>query len=185
MRVLLVHNHSRHFSVEDALVERERETLERHGIQVTVYSRHNDEIQTFHAGQNILLPLNAIHSRRTGEDIRLVIDAWRPDVAYVHNIYPLISPSIYPALAKAGIPSFQVAHNFRPFCSKGSLFTRGAICEKCLGHSPLRAVSNRCYRENLVMSAIDGVPELDESLRHLGGRGLCDLVAHDVGGRVE
>ncbi len=154
MRVLFVHDHYQQFGGEDAIVQLEQETLKKHGVNVSFYSRHNDEIRTFHPGQKALLPLNAVHSIRTRDEIRATIDRCRPDVAYLHNIYPLISPSIYPALAQAGVPSFQVAHNFRPFCSNGLLFTNGAICEKCLGHSPLPAVSNRCFHRSFAMSAM-------------------------------
>ncbi len=154
MRILFIHNHYQQFGGEDTIVELEKEALEQHGASVTVYSRHNDEIKSFHTGGKALLPLSAIHSRKTTYDIRAAIDACRPDVAYLHNIYPLISPSIYPALAEARIPSFQVAHNFRPFCSNGLLYTKGAICEECLGHSTLPAVSNRCFHNSLAMSAM-------------------------------
>lgn len=154
MRVLFIHTHYQQFGGEDAVVDLERETLTKRGIQVRMYARHNDEIKSYSLIEKALIPLSAIHSTRTATDVRKTIDAFRPDVAYIHNIYPLISPTVYTALAQAKVPVVQLAHNFRPFCSNGLLFTNGTVCEKCLGGSPLAAVVNRCFRGSVSMSAM-------------------------------
>ncbi len=154
MRVLFVHNRYQEYGGEDAVFDLERKALTERGVEVSVYSRHNDEIKAFHTGQKAFLPAQAIHSSRTVSDIESVVRTTRPDVAYVHNIYPLISPSVYRALASAGVPSIQVAHNFRPYCMNGLLYRQGAVCEECLGHGAWAGVRNRCFRGSLGLSVM-------------------------------
>jgi glycosyltransferase involved in cell wall biosynthesis len=81
----------------------------------------------------------------------------RPDVAHVHNVFPLISPSVYRALRKAGIPIVQTVHNFRFLCPNALFHTRGQICERCKYGNTLHAVRWRCYRKSYALSALYAV----------------------------
>ncbi len=66
---------------------------------------------------------------------------------HVHNTWPLVSPAVYWAAAKAGVPVVQTLHNFRLLCPQGLMLREGRICEDCVGHVPWRAARHRCYRE--------------------------------------
>ena len=39
-----------------------------------------------------------------GEEALEKVESEKPDLAHVHNVFPLITPSIYIALEEAGIP---------------------------------------------------------------------------------
>jgi glycosyltransferase involved in cell wall biosynthesis len=154
VKPLFIHNRYQQFGGEDAVVAEERRIFDEHGVAVEFYCRDNAELTDRGFARQALVPLEALHSRRTVKDIRRVIDKCRPDLAYVHNIYPLVSSSVYSALSEAGVPTVQVAHNFRPFCSTGLLYRDGAICEKCLAGSPLPGIAHRCFRGSLGISAM-------------------------------
>jgi glycosyltransferase involved in cell wall biosynthesis len=154
MRVLLVHNFYQQFGGEDAAALAEYELLRRGGIDVRLYSRHNDEIKEYGVGRKLLFPLATIRSARTISDLAVVIEEFRPDVAYLHNLYPLISPSIYGALKRAGVPIVQAIHDFRPFCANGWLYTQGSVCERCLTGGPWNAVTHKCFKDSRALSAI-------------------------------
>jgi len=156
MRVLLVHGAYQQFGGEDSVVRAERELLERHGDEVLLYSRHNDEIKTFSAFDKASFFPQTVYSWRSSGEITDVVRGFRPDVAFVHNVYPLISPSVYHTLHGLGVPAVQVLHNFRPFCPNGFFYTQGQICEDCKGGNYLNAVRKRCYKESYVFSALYG-----------------------------
>jgi glycosyltransferase involved in cell wall biosynthesis len=154
MRVLLVHGAYQQFGGEDSVVRAEKELLERHGDEVLLYSRHNDEIKQFGATQKVSFFPQTIYSWKTAGEIGDAVRSFKPDVAFVHNVYPLISPSVYHKLHALGIPAVQVLHNFRPYCPNGLFYTQGQICEACKGGNYLNAVRKRCYKDSYVLSGL-------------------------------
>ena len=95
-----------------------------------------------------------IYSSKTSGELDDVVRRFRPDVAFVHNIYPLISPSAYHTLHALRVPSVQVLHNFRPFCINGLFYIQDKVCEKCKGGNYLHAVKNRCYKDSYALSGL-------------------------------
>jgi glycosyltransferase involved in cell wall biosynthesis len=154
MRVLLVHGFYQQFGGEDSVVRAERQLLERHGDEVLLYARHNDEIKEFSPAQKAVFFPQTVYSWRSSGDIADAVRGFKPDVAFVHNVYPLLSPSVYHKLHSLGVPAVQVLHNFRPFCPNGFYYTQGQICEDCRGGNYLNAVRKRCYKESYVLSGL-------------------------------
>ena len=151
MRVLIVHNVYQHRGGEDSVVEAEAELLQSRGHSVEFYNRNNDEIDV---KPNLSFAGQMFWSSRTTEDIAGVIANFKPDVIHVHNTFPLISPSLYWAAAKAGVPVVQTLHNFRLLCTQAMFLREGKVCEDCLGHMPWRGVVHGCYRESKAQSAV-------------------------------
>src|SRR5713226_5920863 len=139
MRVLLVHGAYQQFGGED---------------EVVLYSRHNDETKTFNTFQKAAFFPQTVYSWKSSGEIADVVHSFRPDVAFVHNVYPLLSPSIYHKLHALGVPAVQVLHNFRPFCPNGLYYTQGQICEACKGGNYLNAVRKRCYKDSYTLSGL-------------------------------
>jgi glycosyltransferase involved in cell wall biosynthesis len=154
MRILLVHGAYQQFGGEDSVVRAEKELLERHGDEVFLYSRHNDEIKQFGAIDKAAFFPETIYSWKSSGEIEDAVRSLRPDVAFVHNVYPLISPSVYHKLHALGVPAVQVLHNFRPFCPNGFFYTQGKVCEDCKGGNYLNAIRKRCYKDSYTFSAL-------------------------------
>lgn len=154
MKILFIHDFYQRFGGEDAVAESEMQLLEEHGEEVIRYTRHNDEIRDYGLRQKLTLPLEVLHSRRTHRDLTDIVEKVRPDVAYVHNFFPLISPSVYTALHSLKVPCVQVVHDFRMMCTNGVFFTHGHVCERCKRGNYLHAVRNRCYRDSYLASAV-------------------------------
>jgi glycosyltransferase involved in cell wall biosynthesis len=154
MRILIVHNPYQQYGGEDSVVKAERELLESRGEEVYLYSRHNDEIKDFNILQKAAFFPETIYSPRTTRDLAKVVRDFQPQVAFTHNLFPLISPSAYHSLYALGVPTVQVLHNFRPFCTNGLFYVNGQICELCKHGNYLGAISNRCYKESYPLSAL-------------------------------
>ncbi len=157
MKVLLVHGAYQQYGGEDSVVKAEAELLQSYGDEVILYGRHNDETKNFNAFQKALFFPQSIYSWKTSSEIDDVVRRARPDVAFVHNVYPLISPSVYHALHALRVPAVQVMHNFRPFCPNGLFYTQGKVCEACKGGNYLNAVKNRCFRGSIALSSLYGL----------------------------
>lgn len=151
MRILLVHNRYRQRGGEDLVFEREAQLLRDAGHEVETYERHNDEIDRIGTAR---LAAQTIWSTRTVAEVGALAARFRPDVAHLHNTFPLISPSVYPTLKRAGVPIVQTLHNYRLACLNALLLRKGNPCEDCVGRLPWRGVLRKCYRDSARQSAV-------------------------------
>jgi glycosyltransferase involved in cell wall biosynthesis len=154
MKVLLVHNAYQQFGGEDSVARAETELLQKHGDEVCHYTRHNDEIKQFGLIDKAAFLPQTVYSWKTSGELEDVVRRFNPDVAFIHNVYPLISPSAYHTLHALGVPTVQVLHNFRLHCPNGFFYTQGKICEACKGGNYLNAVAKRCYKDSYPLSAL-------------------------------
>lgn len=150
-RVLVVHNAYRQRGGEDSVVEAELALLRGHGHDVLEYRRHNDDVADM---SKAALASDTIWSRRTVDEMSALIGRSRPSLIHVHNTFPLVSPSLYWAAARAGVPVVQTLHNFRLLCPQAMFLRGGRVCENCLGRLPWRAVAHGCYRDSRPQSAL-------------------------------
>jgi glycosyltransferase involved in cell wall biosynthesis len=150
-RVLAVHNSYQQRGGEDTVVDSEIGLLRAHGHLIETYFRSNDDV----AGMSSLaLARQTLWSDRTTSDLTELIRRFQPDVIHAHNTFPLISPSLYWAAARAGVPVVQTLHNFRLMCLNALFLREGRVCEDCLGHVPWRGVARRCYRGSPAASGV-------------------------------
>lgn len=152
--VLVVHNRYRIRGGEDSVFEAECRLLEEAGIRVIRYERSNDDIPDGGGPfAKLGLALCTVWNPRTYREVREILRRERPDAMHCHNTFPQISPSVYYAAAREGVPVVQTLHNYRLACLDGYLFRDGRVCERCLGRAPLPGVCRRCYRGSLSASA--------------------------------
>lgn len=152
MTILVAHNRYRVRGGEDGVFETECRLLEEAGHRVVRYEKSNRDIPD--RGGRLGLALRTIWNPRTVREVREIIRREKPDVVHCHNTFPLISPSIYWAAAREGVPVVQTLHNYRLACLNGYLFREGRVCEACLGRTPWRGVCRRCYRDSRGQSAV-------------------------------
>lgn len=154
MKILLVHDFYQRRGATDAVVLAEKSLLEENNQEVLFYTRDNREIDCYSLERRLVLPLKSMYSWQTKREVAHIVRGFCPDVAYVHNFLPLVSPSVYHTLDSAKIPSVQAIHDFRFFCPNGLFYIRDEICERCKKGNFLHAVYRRCYRDSYFGSAI-------------------------------
>ena len=161
-RVLVVHNAYQHRGGEDSVVEAEIALLRSHGHEVETYFRNNDDVGGI---SSLALARQTLWSPRTSHDLANLIHRFQPDVIHAHNTFPLISPSLYWAAERAGVPVVQTLHNFRLMCLNALFLREGKVCEDCMGRAPWRGVARACYRGSRAASAaLAGMLMLHRSL---------------------
>jgi len=146
LKVLTIHTAYQQRGGEEVSLGMETAALRRHGVEVIEYFDHNHRVSEF---SRLGLALNTIWSVQSRRRLLELLLRERPDVAYVNNTFPLISPSAYYACAAAGVPVVQVLRNFRLLCPPGTLLREDRVCEDCVGHLfPWPAVVHACYRHS-------------------------------------
>lgn len=148
MRVLLVHNYYQQEGGEDAVVKFQLDLLSNHGDDVALFAIHNDSIRSFtnKVAAFLLTIYNPFARRKLSERIR----EFKPDIVHVHNFFPQLSPSIFDACRRAGVPSVLTLHNFRILCPTGFLYHDEAVRERSLHHSCWWTVGKRVYHNSFM-----------------------------------
>ncbi|MEP3115410.1 glycosyltransferase family 4 protein [Nisaea sp.] len=147
MKILFAHCRYQQTGGEDRVVEAETAALRQAGHDVSILERDNDAISTTWDKAKTAWSLPGTDAVRS--EIRAEIAAHAPDIIHAHNIFPLITPSLYDAARDLGLPVVQTLHNYRNICASALLMRDGQICEDCIGASPYQAVLHRCYRGSI------------------------------------
>ena len=146
MKILLAHNRYQHRGGEDTVYEQERDLLTANGDEVIEYLKDNRQLGEL---SKIKLATTALWSSDAYRELSELIARVRPDVVHVHNTLPQISPAIYYAASRSGVPVVQTLHNYRLLCANGLLMRDSVVCEDCVGKAiAWPAILHACYRQS-------------------------------------
>ena len=88
---------------------------------------------------------HALYSRQARQKLRDLIQAFRPDVAHLRNIYHHLSPSILWELKAQGVPVVYHLNDFKLLCPSYNMVAQGRACERCHGGKFWHVVTEGCY----------------------------------------
>ena len=152
MRILFCHNYYRIRGGEDVSFEADVQMLRDYGHEVITLTRDNAELSN---SNHLRTTRQLFWNREVEREADELIRTHRPDVLHCNNLFPQISPSIYRAANRAGVPVVQAVRNYRYFCSAGTFYRNGQVCTDCLGKSvAYPAVLHGCYRDSRPASAL-------------------------------
>jgi glycosyltransferase involved in cell wall biosynthesis len=146
LRVLQVHDsYSPGWGGEDTVVELEACLLRERGHAVEQFRSSHAALKNAGILRQLLAAPGFLWSRQAYGALTRRISAFRPDVVHVHNTFPQLSPSVFWAANRAGVPVIQTLHNFRHICANSMLLRGGSPCEYCVGLPPWPALRYGCY----------------------------------------
>lgn len=152
MRVLMLHNRYLIPGGEDQSTAAETALLRDAGHEVELLEEDNRRIEQL---GKIRTAFRTIWSPESYRTIYEKLRTGSFDVLHVQNFFPLWSPSVYYAAARAHIPVVQTLRNYRLMCVNATFFRDGHLCEDCLGKiAPWNGIVHACYRESRAASAV-------------------------------
>ena len=157
MKILQIHNFYQIPGGEDSVVKAERSLLESRGHVVIPYYKHNNTIKAYGLSEKIRFLCDALYSNKTVSELRRIAKDEMPDVAHIHNVFPLISPSAYYAFRSFNIPIVQTIHNYRFLCPSATFYKKKSICRSCIRGNTLHCFFSRCYKGSFILSALYSV----------------------------
>jgi len=143
MKILIVHNAYGITSGEEVVIDNLAALLAARGLEVQRFSRSSAEIEETRLGK-IPAFFSGIHNPFSRRAFGQLLRETRPEIVHIHNLYPLISPSILPECTAQGVPVVMTVHNFRLVCPNGLLLTNGELCHRCLGGREYWCVLRNC-----------------------------------------
>ena len=141
MKILLVHNYYRIRGGEDIAYDNQKTLLKDYGHDIVEYNRSSLNIDT--TLKKIDTSVSSFYSFKTYREIKRIIIKEKPDISHIHNIFPMISQSIYNVLSDNNVPIIQTIHNYRFFCSNGLCLKNGKVCDICERLS-IKNIFNNC-----------------------------------------
>ena len=153
MKILIIHNYysSSSPSGENIVVDEEAELLESKGHEVEKFIVTNDYIASSGILQKSLAGISYLFNIRMFFSVQKFIRDWRPDVIHIHNLFPLISPSVFYACGNT--PVVVTLHNYRLGCITGQLRRGKNICTKCIdNNTSIYSLIYGCYRDSSIYS---------------------------------
>jgi len=145
LKILLVHNEYKIFSGEEAAVAGLESLLKAKGHEVLCFKRSSASLRDSFYGK-IKACAAGIYNPFAVNAFIKTVKTFKPDIIHVHNLFPLISPSIIPAAKKLGVPVVMTVHNYRLICPNGRYFNNNKICEKCNGGREWNCIINNCEK---------------------------------------
>jgi glycosyltransferase involved in cell wall biosynthesis len=128
----MVHNEYAARSGEEIQFDAIADLLSDRGNAVIRYTRNSNEIARSAYGK-IKGFFAGIWNPWSRSEIRQMVRDDKPEVVFIQNLYPLISPSILPVIKEEGCPVVMRVANYRLMCPNGLHLSHGKVCEKCLG----------------------------------------------------
>ena len=153
MKILLVYNSYQEPGGEDVVFRKEGHLLREAGHEVSEYRRDNGEIKDYSTVRRLSLVGRPVWASDSYRDFGALLRQIRPEIVHVHNTFPLISPSIFWASRKEGVPVVHTLHNYRLLCPQANFFRAGKPCEDCITGQYWRGVAHGCYRNSRVETA--------------------------------
>jgi len=151
MKIIQVHNYYQQQGGEAQVFRNEAELLRSKGHEIIQFTMNNNSIRGI---SKIKVATKGLWNFDSYKSIEKLIKENKPDVCHFHNIFPLISPSVYYACQKNQIPVIQTLHNYRLICPKATLFRDGHVCEDCVNKVfPWPAIFHSCYRDSFIQSS--------------------------------
>lgn len=168
MKILLIHNYYRYRGGEDRYAETLKETLSRNGHSVTRFSFDSKDIGEFSLLDKLLIPKRLIHSSRVNKKVEELLEKEKPDLAVIHNLFPLVSLSVLNVLKKHGIPIVKRIENYRFLCLNG-LFLRNnsRVCDVCKNGNFLPGIIHKCYQNSRLNSIGMALPLMTVNWRNM------------------
>ncbi len=132
MNILIIHNRYKVRGGEEIVVETQQQLLTEQGHNVHTYIRDYSEIYGWRMGR-IKSFFLALNNKKSYRDVSRILKECSIDKVIIHNIFPIISPSIFRALKKTEVEVIYYANNYRLLCPTGLFMRNGRPCEKCTG----------------------------------------------------
>jgi len=135
-------------------VEAEKRLLESHGHTVVQFVADSNSLDRMTLSQKASTFLQIPYNFQIARGLHNYVSEHKPDIAHVHNVFPMLSPAIYVILKRTLVPVVQTIHNYRFLCPNGQFYVNGSVCEACQEKSYWEAVRNRCMHGSLATSAL-------------------------------
>jgi len=144
MKIVQIHNHYRFVGGEDIVFDAINRILKEKGHKVIGFERNSKDVQGLWGKTRAFM--EGIYSRSAKKMLTRILTSECPDVVHVHNIYPIISPSVFVACRELGMPVVMRCPDYRLTCPTSWHFNQDGLCERCTDGREYWCILKNCRR---------------------------------------
>ncbi|TAN38939.1 MAG: glycosyltransferase family 1 protein [Verrucomicrobia bacterium] len=171
LRILQIFNRYRHFGGEEGSVYRIGDALQAlHDVEYFLTS--TSEVLGGAGWARVQAPLKALYNGPVIRQLERYQAAGRFDLWHIHNVFPVMSPTVYALAFKRGIPLVHYLHNYRLCCVNGLFLNHGKVCKRCMHGNFWPAFLTYCWHESRWESGLMGL-----IVRHIRRTGVFERVS--------
>lgn len=150
-KLLVVHNFYQNFGGEDSNIYEEINFLSKE-YEIEFFDAKNEANISFFS----LLALFTRNNFRMNSKFLKILNNFKPDIVYIHNLWFTINLGIFPILKKKKVHTIVKIHNFRYECSR-YLFSRTHLkgqltCDACGFSKNTNLLFNKYFSESYLKS---------------------------------
>jgi glycosyltransferase involved in cell wall biosynthesis len=173
MKILQINNIHFRRGGADIVYLNTGQLLENYGHQVFYFSQENEKNEntnskdyfvkeTNYFDKSFLSKIYSIprffYSNESKNNLTKLISDLKPDAAHIHLYKGTLTPSILQALKTNTVPVIITLHDHGLLCPHNSMLDgKMNICTRCVNGSALNCITNKCNRNNLMLSTISSL----------------------------
>lgn len=155
MKILAIHSRYRISGGEDRSFLTETSLLQDNGHDVLPFTQDSTILAE---NPPIVQAVRTIWNARALRELNAILQTFRPDVAYVNNLFPAMSGSVLKYIADNSIPAVFAVRNYRLGCIAGTAYRGGASCSLCFSSRvPVPGIRHACYNDSIRQSLVAGL----------------------------
>jgi glycosyltransferase involved in cell wall biosynthesis len=170
MKILQINNIHFRRGGADIVYLNTGELLEKYGHNVFYFSQKNERNdvvnsddyfinETNYFDKSLIKKIQSIprffYSEESKNQLSKLISELNPDIAHIHLYKGTLTPSILEVLKHKKIPIIISLHDYGLLCPHNLMLDgKMNICTRCVNGSPFNCITNKCNRNNLLLSAV-------------------------------
>lgn len=99
----------------------------------------------------------SIYSNEAVKNLQILLSENKIDIAQLHNIHNIHTPSIIPVLKKNKIPVVWRVLDYKLICPNRTFLSNDQICEACFKHKYYNCITNKCKKNSYLASTVASV----------------------------
>lgn len=121
------------------------------GLKVDIFGKDSRHLSTGVSGK-ITAFAYGLYPVATLREFAARLETDRPDIVHSHELYPLLTPWLFPLCVRAGVPVVHSCYDFRITCPIATHHDGAAVCTRCTDQGAHHALQRNC-RNSLPESA--------------------------------
>ena len=142
MKILHIHNYHVGRGGMEVIFEYTTRLLREAGHEVIEMSLDSESLNS--PMKKLAAFGSSVYSLAAYRRTRELIETHRPDLAHVHNLYPMFSTSVLGACRAADVPVVMNVQDYKLTCPMGQHLRNGSICTKCMDGSVAWSAVHAC-----------------------------------------
>ena len=173
MKILQINNIHYRRGGADIVYLNTGKLLENHGHDVLYFSQKNVKNETTNSNDYFIKETNYFdkslinkiysiprffYSDESKRQLSKLINELKPDIAHIHLYKGTLTPSILEVLKINNVPIIISLHDYGLLCPHNLMLDgKMNICTRCVNGSALNCITNKCNRNNLLLSTVSSL----------------------------